>query len=137
LTMGCVRCHSHKFEPIPHEDYYRVMAVFATGYNPDSWLRPSERYLPDISPVEKAAIDRHNAHVEARKAEVTKRLDALRVPQRKKLFAAKLAKLPEVLRADIDKALATPADKRNEVQRYLAEKFEGTLAVSDQELWKS
>jgi Protein of unknown function (DUF1549)/Planctomycete cytochrome C len=21
LTMGCVRCHSHKFDPIPHQDY--------------------------------------------------------------------------------------------------------------------
>ena len=39
------------------------MAVFATAYNPESWLRPHERYLPDISPAEKEPIDRHNAEM--------------------------------------------------------------------------
>ena len=28
LTINCVRCHSHKFDPIPHAEYYRVKAVF-------------------------------------------------------------------------------------------------------------
>jgi hypothetical protein len=28
LTINCARCHSHKFDPIPHEEYYRVKAVF-------------------------------------------------------------------------------------------------------------
>src|SRR4029453_5624657 len=29
LTVGCARCHNHKFDPIPQLDYYRVKAVFA------------------------------------------------------------------------------------------------------------
>ncbi len=29
LTVHCARCHNHKFDPIPQEDYYRVQAVFA------------------------------------------------------------------------------------------------------------
>jgi hypothetical protein len=28
LTLGCARCHHHKFDPIPTEDYYRVRAAF-------------------------------------------------------------------------------------------------------------
>ncbi len=28
LTVNCVRCHSHKFDPIPHEEYYRIKSVF-------------------------------------------------------------------------------------------------------------
>jgi hypothetical protein len=135
LTMGCVRCHSHKFDPIPHEDYYRLMAVFATAYNPDQWLRPADRYLPAISPSEKEQIDRHNAQIDARLAEMTKRLDEWRRgPHYRQIFADKLAKLPEPLRADVEKAIAAPAAMRNEVQRYLAEKFEAELKVSDQEL---
>jgi hypothetical protein len=29
LTIGCARCHSHKFDPIPQTDYYALKAVFA------------------------------------------------------------------------------------------------------------
>lgn len=134
LTMGCVRCHRHKFDPIPHEDYYRLMAVFATAFNPDDWLKPSDRYLADVPPSDKAEIDRHNAMVETRTAEITKELENLRAPHKKKLLTAKLATLPEVLRADIETALATPAATRNEIQKYLAGKFEALLAISDQEL---
>lgn len=28
-TVNCARCHAHKFDPIPQEDYYAVQAVFA------------------------------------------------------------------------------------------------------------
>ncbi|HEX7900139.1 MAG TPA: DUF1553 domain-containing protein [Planctomycetota bacterium] len=29
LTVHCARCHDHKFDPIPQEDYYALQAVFA------------------------------------------------------------------------------------------------------------
>jgi len=28
-TVHCARCHDHKFDPIPQQDYYRMQAVFA------------------------------------------------------------------------------------------------------------
>lgn len=28
LTVNCARCHNHKFDPIPTEDYYRLRAAF-------------------------------------------------------------------------------------------------------------
>jgi Protein of unknown function (DUF1553)/Protein of unknown function (DUF1549) len=30
LSVGCARCHDHKFDPIPQADYYRLMATFTT-----------------------------------------------------------------------------------------------------------
>jgi len=29
LTVGCARCHDHKFDPITQRDYYRMTALFA------------------------------------------------------------------------------------------------------------
>ena len=29
LTVGCARCHEHKFDPISQEDYYAMQAIFA------------------------------------------------------------------------------------------------------------
>src|SRR5262249_43750221 len=30
LTVGCARCHDHKYDPIPTKDYYRLVSVFAS-----------------------------------------------------------------------------------------------------------
>lgn len=35
LTMGCVRCHEHKYDPLPHQDYYALAASLArTAHGP-------------------------------------------------------------------------------------------------------
>ena len=31
LTVGCARCHDHKFDPIPTADYYSLYGVFASS----------------------------------------------------------------------------------------------------------
>lgn len=30
MTMNCVRCHDHKYDPLAHDDYYRMRAIFET-----------------------------------------------------------------------------------------------------------
>lgn len=30
LTLGCARCHDHKFEPVPTEDYYALAGIFTS-----------------------------------------------------------------------------------------------------------
>jgi hypothetical protein len=44
LTVGCSRCHSHKFDPLPQFDYYRLTSCFAdVGFsNTDINLKPEE-----------------------------------------------------------------------------------------------
>jgi mono/diheme cytochrome c family protein len=42
LTVGCARCHDHKTDPLPHKDYYRLLAFFhnVQRYSPRTALRP-------------------------------------------------------------------------------------------------
>ena len=51
LTLKCARCHSHKFDPIPHRDYYRLVAVFKGALDEYDWLKPDVR--PGIGPDER------------------------------------------------------------------------------------
>jgi hypothetical protein len=35
LTIGCARCHNHKFDPISQKDYYRLQAFVAATHDAD------------------------------------------------------------------------------------------------------
>jgi hypothetical protein len=50
LTVGCARCHDHKYDPIPTSDYYSLAGVF---------LDTSYREYP-LAP--KSVVDEYNAH---------------------------------------------------------------------------
>ena len=34
LTVGCCRCHDHKYDPIPTRDYYSLYGIFANSIEP-------------------------------------------------------------------------------------------------------
>lgn len=37
-TMECVQCHSHPYDPIRHEDYYKSYAFFNNTADEDTWV---------------------------------------------------------------------------------------------------
>src|SRR5436190_1029062 len=43
LTVGCARCHNHKFDPISQKDYYRLEAYLAGTQENDILLVPPEQ----------------------------------------------------------------------------------------------
>ena len=51
LTVGCARCHDHKFDPIPQKDYYRLQAYLAGTQEYDLLL---------ISAGEKKVLDQQS-----------------------------------------------------------------------------
>ena len=39
LTLGCAQCHTHKFDPISHADYYELSAFFDSIAFDELWSR--------------------------------------------------------------------------------------------------
>jgi hypothetical protein len=46
LTIGCARCHDHKFDPILQKDYYKLMASYQAVWDPENWLAGNLKYGP-------------------------------------------------------------------------------------------
>ena len=55
LTIQCAKCHAHKFEPIPHREYYQFQAVIAGVFHHENWIKPNERFVLAPLPGERAA----------------------------------------------------------------------------------
>ncbi len=114
VTVGCARCHNHKFDPIPQKDYYRMQAVFF-GTKVDEY--------PLATPAELARIKEETKRVEDLQRPIRKEIRAVEQPTRDKIIAKRKAELPEYMRV----ALATPMEKRTEGQKLNANQVEKTL----------
>ncbi len=84
LTIGCARCHDHKFDPIPVTDYYRLLSTFTTAVRSEVDLN-LDRASYDAA---RAAFDREHAPLAA----AVTRYEADELPAR---FAAWLASRAE------------------------------------------
>jgi len=61
LTINCARCHAHKFDPIPHEDYYRIKSVF-------EGVKHGERAILSDEQSKVRMKSRHEAEAEINRA---------------------------------------------------------------------
>ena len=67
MTMGCARCHSHKYDPITHKEFYQFFAFFNTVAEEglDGRTGNAKPFLPLPTPEQKRRQDELTAAVEA------------------------------------------------------------------------
>jgi len=71
LTVGCARCHDHKYDPIPTADYYSLYGVFASsmeanpppGISPKAITEPYETHTAKLRAAEKEEKDLIQAQI--------------------------------------------------------------------------
>ena len=136
LTVGCARCHDHKFDPIAQEDYTAMVAFVKNVRpyeNPRFALDSATLRLLDTSP---AAFARWERQRRAQIGELQAQMAALTRKGRESLLAERLAAAPAGLR---DAALCTEA-QRTPAQRELLRKHPELLigdAQAEQALERS
>ena len=67
LTMGCARCHSHKYDPITHKEFYQFFAFFNSvpERGLDGRLGNAAPILPLPSHDQQARLDELDAAIES------------------------------------------------------------------------
>ncbi len=146
LSLGCARCHDHKFDPIPQKDYYRILAAIRTVYDPDDvfppkntkWLAANigsgewpSRFVPNTT---QAQMDEYvRLQKEAGKL---RPMAVLLQAARDKWREAQLEKLPEPERGKALAAARLDEDKRSPEQKLLMREYTEKLKIEDGELEK-
>ena len=96
LTMGCARCHDHKFDPITQKEFYQFYAFFNTVPEEglDGKTGNAKPLLPLPSHEQKAGLDRLNALVKELESRLTDKEVAPLQEAWEKPYTTKLAESP-------------------------------------------
>jgi hypothetical protein len=108
LTLGCARCHDHKFDPLTQRDYYRLQAFFTPLMQRDD--------LPLAPAAERQRYQEQMAKWEAATRELRQQSDNMVVGPQRAVFADVAATFD----AETQLALRLPVEKRTPLQRQLA-----------------
>jgi hypothetical protein len=136
LTIQCARCHAHKFEPIRHDEYYRLQAIFYPAYCPDRWVKPNDRLVTPASRARREEHDRKAAQIERQVKALHDSLATIAAPLREQLIEERLRPLGPATRDAVLKARDTPPPKRTAGQQSLLKKYAGQLQAGEDDLAK-
>jgi Protein of unknown function (DUF1549)/Protein of unknown function (DUF1553)/Planctomycete cytochrome C len=107
LSIGCARCHDHKFDPILQKDYYRLQAFFTPLLPRDDLTAATPRQCADYQA-------KYTAWKKAA-ADILRQINTLEQPFRDKGAAGAIAKFPD----EIKEILAKPEKDRSLLEHQL------------------
>lgn len=93
MTIGCARCHDHKFDPISTEDYYALASIFKSTRTMESYKRIAKWNENEVfTPQSKAEYEDFNVQIGEVQEQVKTATDAA---NKELLVRLKTDKLPE------------------------------------------
>jgi uncharacterized protein DUF1553/uncharacterized protein DUF1549/cytochrome c len=121
LTVGCARCHDHKYDPFPQKDYYRLQAIFLSS-------KKTERFLGRDN--EQAAVKLRNQEIDKQIAPIKEQIAEIERPVRKRLLDEKVERFTRLSQ----QAGAVASKDTNAYQKELATQFERDVKLQPDEI---
>ncbi len=134
LTIGCAKCHDHKYDPISQKDYYRLSAILQTAYDPYEWIDPTERLLDISLREERETASAHNDPIESKIKALEAQLEEKTEGFRLEAVKARIGDLPDKLQEELLALYRTPEKERDSNEKYLARKFREVFKISEGDL---
>lgn len=131
LTVGCARCHNHRYDPIRQVDYYRMRAVFEPALDWKRWKTPAQRRISLYTDRERAI----RSGIEAKAKEMEKERTRVQAAHLDRTLEEELLVAPDGKRDSLRKAYRTPKDKRTAEQAALLEEFPNIQNISNGSLY--
>jgi len=126
LTVGCARCHDHRYDPISQADYYRMRAIFEPALDPKSWKTPDGRKLSlytDADREQKKTIEVEAVKVDDERKKKTEFYIT-------RTLEEELLLVSEDIREPLRTAYRLAAGKRSDEQKKLLKKFPSVANIS-------
>jgi len=113
MTIGCARCHDHKFDPISTEDYYALASIFKSTHTMESYKRIAKWNENEVfTPESKALFDDFNVRIEKLQQQIKEATDKANKELLTRLKTDSLPEKPSEQYSDEHKQLLEELDQQ-------------------------
>ena len=131
MTVGCARCHNHRYDPISQVDYHRLRAIFEPALDWKQWKTPNQRRISLYTEQDR----KQAATIEMQAKEVETERDRVLKAHLERTLLEELLIIDPALREPLKTAYQKPAGERSKEEVALLDEYPNVGKISSGSLY--